>query len=354
MKKQLALFLLITLTRFVPATDKPQVEIEPLPAPVTNNAVATFNGREGLTLYSFMGMGPKKTWNSVSNSTYVFDVGTGKWAEARPVPGTAGRLGASAVSARSHIFLFGGYVLDAQGAENTVSDVNVYEPLSDRWYRGEDMPTPVSAAMAGVYKDRYIYIVGGWSKNGPVQTVQIYDAEKNQWLQGTPTPGAAVFGHAGGVVDDTVVYIDGAMKNPAGKPAFIASDECWMGKIDKKDPAKITWSKLPAHPGNAHFRIAAGGSAKDDKVYFTGGSARPYDTFGTGFDGQPAEPSATLFAWNLHTTKWEVIDEPVHTLSMDQRGLLVTSRYLVLLGGMAGNRQVTAGVIVLPKEVRTK
>ena len=44
---------------------------------------------------------------------------------------------------------------------------------------------------------------------------------------------------------------------PAGNP-YVVSDECWMGKIDHKDPNKIEWSKLPAHPGPGRFGIVAG------------------------------------------------------------------------------------------------
>jgi N-acetylneuraminic acid mutarotase len=317
--------------------------------PLTNNAVAVFNRREGMMLMSFMGLGAKKTWNSVTNAAYALEVATGKWVALRSVPGTAGRLGASAVTARDHVYLFGGYILDSQGGETTVSDVNIYEPFDDRWYRGADIPIAVSAAVAGVYRDRYFYLIGGWSKNGAVQDVQVFDAEKNVWLKGTPMPGQAVFGHAGAVVDDNIVYIDGAYKNPAGTPAFVASDEGWIGKIDHKDPSKIQWTKLPAHPGNARFRIAAGGSGKDNKVYFAGGSDHPYDTLGTGFDGKPAEPSPMVFAYNLRTSKWEVIQENIPTPTMDQRGFLVTTQYLVLMGGMGKERQVTDAVTLLPK-----
>jgi len=324
--------------------------IDPLPAPITNNAVASVSSIGSLTLYSFMGLGAKKTWSSVTNVGLALDAKTGAWTSTRPVPGTAGRLGAIALTMRDHIFLIGGYVLDSQGGENTVPDVNVYEPASDRWFRGQDVPVPVSATVGGVYRDRYIYLISGWSKTSAVQNVQMYDAQKSVWSQATPIPGPAVFGHAGAIVDDTIIYIDGAQKNPGGSPAYAASDECWMGKIDHKDPAKITWTKLPPHPGDARFRIAAGGSGKDDRVYFTGGSSRPYVTSGMGFDGQPAEPSPVTFAYNLKTNKWDVIDDKVENPTMDQRGLIVTSQYLVLIGGMSKDRAIVADVRLLPKK----
>ena len=140
-------------------------------------------------------------------------------------------------------------MVDGQGNEFTVGDVNAFLPDEHKWYRGEDIPVPVDRAVIGENHDRYIYLVGGRSKNGPVNNVQVYDAEKNTWSQATPLPGTPVFGHAGGLVDDAIVYVDGARKNPADGAPYVASDECWMGKIDKKDPNKIEWSKLPPHPG---------------------------------------------------------------------------------------------------------
>ena len=80
-----------------------------------------------LTFISFMGISSGKDWKSVTTNTYSMVGSYGKWITQKPVPGTAGRLGAVAVPIGEQIFLFGGYVLDAQGEENTIADVNVYE-----------------------------------------------------------------------------------------------------------------------------------------------------------------------------------------------------------------------------------
>src|SRR5260370_28671203 len=90
-----------------------------------------------------------------------------------------------------------------------------------------------------------------------------------------PLPGTPVFGHAGGLAYDSIVYVDGAVKNTASGPPYVASDQCWMGKIDRKDPAKIEWSKLPAHPIPAHFGMAAGAVEKENKVLFSSVAAGP-------------------------------------------------------------------------------
>jgi hypothetical protein len=325
-------------------------KFDPLPAPVANNAVAQYESHGEWLFYSFMGIGAKKTWDAISSASYVLDTSTGKWSEIRPVPGTAGRIAASAVTVKDRIFLLGGYFVDAQGKETTSSSMDVFEPRTGRWLRGDDIPVPVDDFVAGVYRDRYIYLIAGWSKDDAVSKVQVYDTEKQRWFEATGLQGTPVFGHAGGIVDDIIVYVDGAHKNLAGpNPKYIASDECWYGKIDHRDPAKITWARLPEHQGNARYRIAAGASRKDQMIYFSGGTDNPYNYNGVGYDGQPSEPSPLSFAYNLRTNRWQAVDEETPNPTMDHRGLLVTQHALVTLGGMEKGQKVSDRIKIIAK-----
>jgi len=333
-----------------------ELQFTPLPAPVSNNAVAISHDQGGSKIFSFMGIGPKKTWDAVTASAYEMDLATGQWTEKRPVPGVAGRLAAAAVALHEQVFIFGGYVVDAQGGETTVSDLNVFVPAENRYYRGQDIPVPVDDAVIGVYRDRYIFLIGGWStaKGDAVRNVQVYDTDKDIWMQATPIPGIPVFGHAGAIIGDTIVYVDGAYKNPGGiNPKYVASSECWMGELPsskKGDITKIRWSRLPAHPGTAHYRIAAGAGPMEKKggrIYFSGGTDTPYNYNGIGYSGQPAEPSPVTFAFNDYTGEWETISQDTPEPAMDHRGLLVTRRGLVIVGGMEKGQQVTAKVTVV-------
>lgn len=346
MKKVLGFFLPVLCAVFLLAADQPKIPV--MPGAATSNAVAAIKG--GLEVYSIMGLGPKKTWDDVTNKVYILHLASAKWSEGRPVPGVAGRLGASAIGAKGQIYLFGGYVLDAQGTPITVPDVNRYTPQASRWYRAADVPIPVDSAVIGLTHDRYIYIIGGRSKNGPVNNVQVYDIESNSWSQATPLPGTPVFSHAGGVADDQIVYVDGAKKNPAGDPAYVASDECWLGKIDKKDPNKITWSKLPAHPGNGRFGIVAGPIDREKRVLFSGGATAPYNFKGLDAQGKPMEVSPLTFAYDVHGSKWETIATDTFDVRTDSRGVLSTPVGAMVLGGMVSNTAVTARAVVLPKK----
>jgi N-acetylneuraminic acid mutarotase len=325
-----------------------------LPDPVSNNAVAMAKVRGQLLLFSFMGIGPKKTADDITSTAFSLDAKEGKWSAIHAVPGTAGRIGAAAAGVRDGLFLFGGYAMDARSGM-VVPDVGVYHPASDGWFRGADLPVAVGDSVIGVYRDRYVYLVSGRSNRDLVSNVQVYDAEKDRWAQATPIQGTPVFGHAGAMVDDTIIYVDGARTNPSGKaPRYVASDECWMGKIDHHDRSKIQWTKLPNHPGAARYRIAGGGSEKDRKIYFAGGTDNPYDYNGIGYDGKPSEPSSVTFDFNLRTGKWETINENTTDPTMDHRGLLVTPEGLVLIGGMEKGQKVTARVTLLSKQGKAK
>jgi N-acetylneuraminic acid mutarotase len=337
---------LLALAPMLWAAEPPK--LSPLPIPVSNNAIAMNHGGKDAEIFSFMGIGPKKTWNAITNRVFKLDISTGKWEEVRAVPGPAGRIAAAAATVHGQIVLLGGYAVDGYGGETTVPDMNVYIPPLNLWYRGDDIPVPVDDFVLGVYRDRYVYVIGGWSKTDAVRNVQIYDVEKRKWMEGTPIPGTPVFGHAGALVGDTIVYVDGAYKNPNGpSPKYVASSECWMGKINKADLTKIEWTKLPEHPGPARYRIAAGASEKDNRIYFSGGTDNPYNYNGIGYNGQPAEPSPVTFAFNLRSGKWETINENTPEPTMDHRGLAVTHLGLVIVGGMAKGQEVTPKVAIV-------
>ncbi len=346
MKKLSPTLLFFILVATLKAAEEPK--LSPLPIAVSNNAVVITHAGKESKIFSFMGIGPKKTWDAITNQAFRMDLNTGKWTELRAVPGVAGRIAASAAALRDQIVLMGGYVVDGQGGETTVSDVNVYVPDENRWYRGDDIPVPVDDSVLGVYRDRFLYLVSGWSKTDTTRKVQVYDAEKNKWMEATSIPGTPVFGHAGAILGDTIVYVDGAYKNPTGAdPKYLASSECWMGKIAKADITKIEWTKLPDHPGPARYRIAAGASEKDGKIYFSGGTDNPYNYNGIGYNGQPSEPSSVTFVFNVKSGKWETIDENTPDPVMDLRGLLVTHRGLVMVGGMEKGQQVTPKVAIV-------
>jgi hypothetical protein len=347
MKKLFLLSVLISCALMSVGADEPK--FPSMPAAVAGNAVASLKG--GYLLFSMMGVGPKKTWDDVTNKVYIMTfTRAGKWATGRTVPGPVGRLNAAAGGAKGLVVLMGGFTVDNEGEELTVPDVNVYEPGARRWSRGKDIPVPVDSAATGVIHDRFVYLIGGRSPNGPVNNVQVYDVERDEWNQATPFPGTPAFGMAGGIADEAIVAAGGAKLGDAAGPRYVTSNECWFGKIDKKDPSKIEWSKLPPHPGTATFGIAAGGAEKDHRVYFVGGTSTPHDYKGISYDGQAADVSSVTFDFDVHAHKWETLTAATLNPRADGRGLVETPLGPVALGGLAQNLAVTAGVTLFQKK----
>ena len=96
--------------------------------------------------------------------------------------------------------------------------------------------------------------------------------------------------------------------------------------------------------------MAAGGSDKDRRIFFTGGSAAPFDYRGIGTDGKPAEASPATFAYDLRSERWENISDTTPDPRLQSGGILTTPLGELVLGGMAKGQAVTARVTALPRK----
>jgi hypothetical protein len=294
-----------------------------------------------------LGIGADKTWSSISRRAFELDVEAGTWKEIASVPGDEGRIAATAMGVDGKVYLFGGYTVAESGDEVSLPDVDIYDPATGRWTQGTDMPVPVDDSVAGVYRDRWIVLVSGWSMTDNVTDVQFYDTVEDRWIAATPIPGTPVFGHAGGLVGNTIVYCDGAFKRPEGtKPRYGPTDECWTGTIDEADLSEIEWERIDPHPGQSRYRAAAGAAKREGRVYFTGGTDNPYNINGVGYDGVPSEPVAMTFAWDAASARWIVVEAEAEHPTMDHRGIVVVDGWRIVVGGMERGQVVTDRVRV--------
>jgi N-acetylneuraminic acid mutarotase len=323
----------------------------PLPVPVTNNAVVSITAEGREFVISFAGLGAGKTTGDFHARTFVLDTEEMQWREAAPVPPGVGRLAATAIAVGEKAFVFGGYSVTEDGEETSTRWVHTFDPLSGVFEERQPMPVPVDDAVAVSYEDRYVYLISGWHDFGNVNLVQRYDVETDAWDQATPTPGRAVFGHAGGIVDDTIVYCDGVAVEPHldRKRDFVASNECFAGTIDATDGRRIDWRRLEPHPGKARYRMAAAGSAAHDAVMFVGGSENPYNYDGIGYDGEASSPAEDALMFSLETNSWEEVDVE-GPATMDHRGLVAFRGGWLIVGGMLDDQTVTDSVTRLKLE----
>lgn len=315
--------------------------LAPLIQPVSNNAVTLVEAEDGPYLYSFLGLGGGKTWQDISSGAAVLKPGSDNWTELEPVPGKAGRLAASAVSAGGAAWLFGGYTVAEDGSEESVAGVYRIRPGETQLQWVTDMPVPVEDAVLLSYQDRYIYLVSGWHDLGNVNLVQVLDTDAMQWAQATPWPGAPVFGHAGGISAGQMLVCDGVrIQYPADDSPrqFLSSSECWLGHIDAENHRRINWWSVASHPGAARYRMAAT-SDNNNRVVFAGGSINPYNFNGMGYNGVPSKAEASVFSYSFKTGAWQEHGE-LPAATMDHRGLPYSNGWYYLVGGMQENQKV--------------
>ncbi len=301
----------------------------------------------GVWLYSFLGLRAGKSWRDTTSMAFVLAPEAEAWRSLPDVPGGEGRLAGVAAAAAGSVYVFGGYTVKEDHSEVSVASVHALAHGSDQYRPRAPMPVPVDDAVAVVYQDRYIYLISGWHDFANVNLVQMYDTRTNSWAQATAFPGTPVFGHAGGMVDGTMVVCDGVgIETPAsGARRFVPVDACYSGEVDADNPRRITWHRLPSHPGPARYRMAATGMADGGgQVVFAGGSDNPYNYNGIGYNGEPSAASSEVFGFDLSARRWQRLGRlPVAT--MDHRGLLNTDAGLVLVGGMRDSQQVSPQVL---------
>ncbi len=317
-----------------------------LPEPITNNAVAAANGPEGPTIYSFNGLKSGKLWSDASKSAFACVIATKTCSALPDLPVKDGRLASSAVTVAGKIYIFGGYTVAENGEEVSTPEVLVFDPKSENYTRVADMPLPVDDMVALPYKNRYIYLVSGWHDEGNVNAVQLYDTQFDTWSEATEFPGRAVFGHAGGLANNSIIIADGVAVAGLvdGKRKFAEVPFVWRGDINPGDPAVIDWKPIEAHPGTPRYRMAAAGDNGRGQVIFAGGGDNPYNYDGIGYDGVPAKPAGRIFSYDLKTNRWQELGRLAEP-GMDHRGLAQSGRDYYIVGGMDAEQNVVSRIV---------
>ncbi len=316
--------------------------IAALPMPVSNNAVTTVTKEDRQYVVSFAGIGRGRGHEDTLSLTLLFDSESGRWRESAALPGGVGRLAATGASVGGLAYVFGGYAVSADATEVSTPWVHAFDPETEVFSLRQTMPVPVDDAVSVTYLDRYIYLISGWHDLGNVNLVQRYDTQTDTWVQATSIPGRALFGHAGGIVGNKMVYCDGVLVQPHADRSrdFAASEECFLGLIDEADSRRIDWRRLDAHPGLPRYRMASAGVPSLDAVLFIGGSENPYNYDGIGYDGEPSEPASDALLFDLSALSWRVL--PLATPpTMDHRALVPLGDRWLTVGGMLAGQEVT-------------
>lgn len=350
--KFLMFIALVTCAVLAQANPNSQLQLPSLPEAVSNNAVAAVEKAGRTEIFSFMGLSKGKSVTDIHNKAWKLTVdnsgNVGDWQEIRSVPSAGknkGRLASIAVAVDDVIYLFGGYTVAANHTENSTAEVFAYHVESDIYHKLEPMPVPVDDTVALTYRNRYIYLISGWHNDGNINLVQVFDTLKNEWFQASPFVGAPVFGHAAGIVDNTIMVCDGVKVQPhmLQRRTFVSQNQCFLGEIDVINPAKINWYQWVHPTDEGRYRMAAAGDAEKGEIVFAGGSSNPYNYNGIGYNKKPSQPSSEMWIYNIEKRSWSVKDGLKAT--MDHRGLININNNWFTIGGMLKDQQVTEKLV---------
>lgn len=322
-------------------------ELPDYPTPISNNAVTSVIAEDGTwTVYSMMGIVDPAETSTITTSAFRLVQDADAWEPIAEVPGygksNLGKIGASAVTIRGRVYLVGGYAVVDDRTEITETRLLRYEPSENRWEHVSDVPVEVDDTLATVWRDRWLVLVSGW--HGPdhdnVHNVQFYDTVEDVWVRGTPLPGPPVFGQTGGISGDTLLVADGVTRGDS----FEISKRVYIGRLDAKSPGEIKWQSPTEHPGSPTYRAASNATLdhRGDIVIF-GGTSRPYNITGIGYDGVPSEPLSQFLVYRPRTRAWRRDTSPSVQL-MDLRGMTSIGDRWVIVGGMTAPEQAVRTV----------
>jgi N-acetylneuraminic acid mutarotase len=147
-----------------------------------------------------------------SNITEVYDIATDSWTMMAAIPATV--YGYSSAVVNNKIYIISGW-----GDNPRLSNlVQIFDPETNDWTLGEPIPTPVVLAAAGattgVMAPKRIYIIGGCPTantqgQGGINATQVYDPQTDTWSSGTEMP-TKRRGLAVAVVNDILYALGGS------------------------------------------------------------------------------------------------------------------------------------------------
>jgi N-acetylneuraminic acid mutarotase len=178
-------------------------------AAAANGKIYLVGGATTLANFSENGIHPTRP-HQVLATVEEYDPATNSWRERRPM--LVARNHHAVAGVNDKVYAIGGRV---SGAFITVSDVidlvEIYDPATDLWTRGEKMPTPRSAITAAVWNGK-IFVPGGEAQDrralAAFRAVEMYDPAVDRW-QIMPSMPHPRHGLGVGVIGDRLYTVSG-------------------------------------------------------------------------------------------------------------------------------------------------
>lgn len=191
--------------------------------------------------------------------TEEYDPVSNVWTPRAELPTPRAWVTASAVGNKCYVI--GGGENGGPFSPPALTSVEEYDPRTDNWQSKAPLPQRREAAGSAVVNGK-IYVIGGgdavWWASDPIAPVAIYDPATDTWSEGAdmPTPRKGL----GVAAVDGLIYAIGGSNHELG---IFAS-----GIVEAYDPVADKWSSLASLPADRNFLSAA---ALKGKLYAMGG-----------------------------------------------------------------------------------
>lgn len=223
------------------------------PLPTARKQLATATVALDDQIYTIGGV---TSQGQISRAVEVYNLQTGAWHTAAPLPLALWR--ASAAASGGKLYVFGGYRSTAGFPFNPTNRVFEYDPASDAWRDRAPLPSARGYA-AAVALDGVIHLMGG-AANIDLDAHLVYDPAQDAWSQAPalPTPRSGLTAQA----IDGVIYVAGGYRLAGGVVS--------QNVLEAYDATTQTWKRLANLPDTRH---GLGSAALDGKFYAFGGQS---------------------------------------------------------------------------------
>ncbi len=349
------IFLVVLCTRQSHTQDK-QWHIDTvgyLPEPLTNTAVVSATVSDTPFVYAFGGLDKTKKYNGIHLRSYRYNTISRQVQRIEDIPDSRGKIAMAASRIGRIIYIIGGYHVYKNGAEKSSLRVHRFDTEANHFIPdAAPLPVPIDDHVQAVWRDSLIYVITGWSNRSNVSNVQVYNPVSNTWTAADPVPNNAQyksFGASGCIVGDTIYYLGGASD---GRNFPIQNVLRW-GIIDSAHPTRIEWHSSRPSGFDGIYRSAC--AKLKEQPYWFGGSGETYNYDGKAYrTGKGVPPDERVFS--LKRSQPLVLESgPLPGLPMDLRGAAATNDSTIyLMGGMRERQQVSDAILRVTGQRITK
>jgi N-acetylneuraminic acid mutarotase len=161
-----------------------------------------------------------------TNVNEVYNPANDTWTTEAPIPSAVYGYASTVVNGKIHI-IGGSQASSSQGSNIFVNSNQVYDPQTNTWSLGANLPSAVTygaaAATEGFMAPPLLYVIGGYFLDSYSSNVQVYSPSNNSWSTGPPMPTARAY--LGVAVVNDVLYAIGGFDG-----------QNWLNTVEKYTP----------------------------------------------------------------------------------------------------------------------